>query len=266
MSRIDRRSYSIVLLGWLAVFFHPGLESYCAGENWVDWREAGPFVCRADFALTRLDGLLAELGQIQDDLVRCLGIPPAGEQIELYLFRNNQSYRRYLGRYLPEVPYRRALYVKMGGPGMVFAYLSPEFEVDVRHECTHALLHAALPVIPLWLDEGLAEYFEVPAQQRAFGNPHLASLRWSLLIGATPRLEDLENKKDIAEMGKTEYRNAWAWVHFMLHGPVEAHRELVGYLGDIQASAPPGVLSRRLTRHLPDRDRRITAHFKGWRR
>jgi hypothetical protein len=54
---------------------------------------------------------------------------------------------------------------------MVFAYRGEDFETDLRHECTHALLNAALPVVPLWLDEGLAEYFEVLPQSAIARKP-----------------------------------------------------------------------------------------------
>ena len=130
----------------------PGL-----GDTWVDSRTLGPFVCRADFHLDGSEALFADLHQLESDLVEHLGLRPARESIELYFFRDERSYRRYLARHLPQVPYRRALYVNTGGAGMVFAYRSKEFAVDVRHECTHALLHASLPMVPLWLDEGLAE-------------------------------------------------------------------------------------------------------------
>jgi len=196
----------------------------CAAQDWVDGKVAGPFVCRAEFSLAGSENLLRELIQIQVDVIRYLGLPAANEQIEVYLFRDKRSYSGYIEKHLPKVPYRRALFIKGQGPGRVYAYQSRELAVDLRHECTHALLHAVLPVVPLWLDEGLAEYFEVPADQRAFGNPHLAPLRWNLRLGAKPKLTDLESKGGLSEMGGTEYRYAWAWVHFMLHGPPEPTR------------------------------------------
>ncbi|KKK71132.1 hypothetical protein LCGC14_2917030, partial [marine sediment metagenome] len=112
-------------------------------SRWVDQRVSGPFICQAEFSLSRLDGILRELAQLQDDLVRCLGVPPAEEPIELYFFRDKWSYSAYLKKHLPDVPYRRALYVKNDGRGRVYAYRSSQFEIDVRHECTHALLHAS---------------------------------------------------------------------------------------------------------------------------
>jgi hypothetical protein len=149
---------------------------------------------------------------------------------------------------------------------MVFAYWSRELEVDLRHECTHALLHAVLPMVPLWLDEGIAEYFEVAPDQRAFDNPHLAGVRWLATLGMGMRLENLEKKTDLQQMGGSEYRDAWAWVHFMLHGPYLAHDELVRYLADIRNRTPPGLLSDRLRRRMPDLERRFFAHFKSWKR
>jgi len=238
----------------------------CPAQTWVDQRVFGPFVCRAEFPLSGIEGLMAELDQIQGDLTKYLGIRPTQESIDLYLFRDKRSYSRFLERYFPKMPHRRALYFKGRGTGMVFAYRHREFEIDVRHECTHALLHASLPVVPLWLDEGLAEYFEVPAQQRAFDNPHLTGLKWNLWFSGVPRLEDLESVGTLEDMRQAEYRSAWAWVHFMLHGSRLAHAELVGYLNDIQAHTPPGLLSQRLRRHVPGVEQRFAAHFKSWRR
>lgn len=240
-------------------------ERPCPAQNWADARTAGPFVCRADFPLAGVEGLFAELVQLQDDVVRALGIRPAREAVEIYLFRDQSSYRKYIAQRFPQVPYRRALFIKSDGPGMVFAYRGSQFEVDLRHECTHALVHASLPMVPLWLDEGIAEYFEVAPSQRASNNPHLNGVRWGARLGIAPRLGALESKSDLAQMGSAEYRNAWAWVHFMLHGPAQAHDELVRFLTDIQANTPPGLLSQRLGRRLPQLDRRFLAHFAAWK-
>lgn len=242
----------------------PTKVSFAAG--WTDIRAAGPFICHADFPLTGMEGIFADLTELQNDLVRCLAIPSTQERIEIYLFQNQSTYRDYLSQHLPDVPYRRALYIKLRGPGMVFAYRSRELDVDLRHECTHALLHAALPMVPLWLDEGLAEYFEVAPPQRASGNPHFSSVRWAVRFGLPPKLESLEKRSDLSEMGKPEYRGAWAWTHFMLHGPPEAHDELIRFLRDIQAGAPPGQLSHRLSHRLPNLSRQFSEHFRNWNR
>lgn len=235
-------------------------------QGWFDTRVAGPVVCRAEFSLNDYDGLFRDLASVQSDLTKLLLLPPAEEPIEIYLLKDKRSFGSFLQQHYPKVPFRRALFVKGNGPGRVFVYRHEELAIDVRHEATHALLHAVLPMVPLWLDEGLAEYFEVPANQRAYDNPHLSALRWDLRLGNVPRLHVLEAKRDLADLSGTDYRHAWAWTHFMLHGPTEARAELIRFLGDIRSNTPPGKLSDRLERRLPALQDRLVRHFRDWQR
>jgi hypothetical protein len=218
-------------------------------------------VCRADFPLDGVLPFLQDLARLEADLTMLLVVPGPSEPIELYLFHDQAIYARYLHRYFPEVPYRRAMYVKGRGPGQVFAHYSPQFATDVRHEYTHALLHASLPTVPLWLDEGLASYFELPVEQRFAGSPHWNELRWNARSGVFPNLEELEKKGDLSQMGRPEYRDAWGMVHFMLHGPPQAREELVAYLAVLRSASPPGPLSVRLYRRLPALQQLLAAHF-----
>lgn len=253
----------------IACFVGVLLLAWCASthaQGWLDQRVSGPVVCRADFSLDGYEGLFRDLAGVQNDLVRMLAVAPAEEPIELYLFQDKRTFTSYLQKRYPKVPSRRALFVKGSGPGRVFVYRHDELPIDVRHEGTHALLHASLPMVPLWLDEGLAEYFEVPPAERAYDNPHLGALRWDLRFGNSPSMTALEAKGDLAEMSATDYRHSWAWVHFMIHGPKEARDELVGFLGDIRMSIPPGKLSERLARRLPHPEKLLAQHFKTWRR
>lgn len=244
----------------LLVLSLPAIAS--AQTRWPDEREAGPFRCHADFSLAGQEPLLDELALLQKDLTTILDARESREPVHLFLFQTRATYQAYLKQYFPKLPYRRALYMKARGPGMVFAWQGAEFEIDVRHESTHALLHAWLPSVPLWLDEGLAEYFEVPRDKRAGGNPHLEVVRAQATNGPLSPLAELETLTDIGEMGVSEYRAAWAWVHFLLHGPREVREEFQRYLGELEAGGDPGPLSERLRRKLPDLDRRMVDHFR----
>lgn len=254
------------ILGVTFLLASLGCPAICPARDWTEIRQFGPFACHADFPLREVEGVLNGLARLQQDLVDCLDVPPAAEPIQLYLLRDEPTYRVYMSHYFPELPYRRALYIKRGGPGMVFAYRSRDFEIDLRHESTHALLHASLPMVPLWLDEGLAEYFELPSERQSFDNPHLRSVVWSLRFRRFTSIESLESRGDMGEMGGAQYRDAWAWTHFMLHGPPEARAELVGFLADIRRSTPPGLLSQRLASRVPDLRRRYADHFANWKR
>ncbi|MDP6444251.1 MAG: hypothetical protein QF805_10720, partial [Pirellulaceae bacterium] len=161
--------------------------------TWPDERQIGSFLAHADFDLGKVERTLQQTGALRWDLERTLHVGPPREAINLFLFEREETFRAYVRLYFPDVPQRRALYIKNSrGPGMVFAHLHKEFAVDVRHECTHALLHAALPMVPLWLDEGIAEYFEAPADKRVYDNEHFGKLRWRAKVGSAKNIESLE--------------------------------------------------------------------------
>ncbi|MFO7901575.1 MAG: hypothetical protein ACQESR_21975 [Planctomycetota bacterium] len=250
----------------LALLLAHAIAAGAVEPRWPDERIAGSFVFHADHSLSKHRDLLNELSGLQRDLIQTLNSGRTRTPIHLFLFAKRSTYETYMNTYFPEVPFRRALYVKYDDNGLVFAYQSDDFDVDVRHESTHALLHSDLPMVPLWLDEGLAEYFEMSPDQRAFGSPHLKMTKWSAWLGLVPEIEDLEEIESLNEMGAREYRGAWAWTHFMLHGSKQAHTELVRYLADIRAHKPPGALSERLRRGIPDLERRFTEHFRSWKR
>ncbi len=270
MRSTRRRTIStLACVIWAAVVCYAQPQRVEADDRtnvWVDSRVCGPFVVWAEFPLDGYRRLLGQLAGLQNDLQEYLGVPRASEAIEVYLFRDKQSYSRFIKANLRNVPYRRALYIKRQGPGQVFAYRSRQIATDLRHESTHALLHAVQPMVPLWLDEGLAEFFEVAPEKRAFENPHLGSLRWNLLLGNATKLESLEKTRSIGDLSQADYRHAWAWTHFMLLGPPQAREELVGYLSDIRAKTPPGHLSMRLGRRFSSPRRSLSAHFKSWKR
>ncbi|MCR4413630.1 MAG: DUF1570 domain-containing protein [Thermoguttaceae bacterium] len=262
--RLDRPAWAVVLaLGAVTACAAGRLR---AAEAWPDQRVLGPFVCRADFPLAQIEGVLGDLRQLQSDLASDLKLPPANAWIEVYLFRDKATYDRYLVRHFPQVPYRRALYIKSDGRGKVLAHRGPEFEIDLRHECTHALLHAALPAVPLWLDEGLAEYYETAREQRATGGSHRSAVCWSARLGTLPRLAELEKKRELQEMGRGEYRFAWAWVHFMLHDSPELRKQLVEYLSDLRDGQAFDTLGQRIEARIPSAQERFTSHWKAWTR
>jgi hypothetical protein len=237
-----------------------------AAEPWIDTQQVGPFVCQATFPLREYDGLLSELPELEHSIDRALVLPPVHEPLYIYLFSDAKSHQQYLQQHFPNVPYRRALFVKDGGLAAVYAYRHDQLGVDLRHECTHALLHANLPTVPLWLDEGLAEYFEVPEDRRGGEHPNFGSLRWNMRLGMVHSMAELEQRQELAEMSIADYRYSWAWVHFMLRGPDEAHGALVAYIGELHQGASAGRLSERLTKSLPDAADRLVQHFNSWNR
>ena len=117
------------------------------------------------------------------------------------------------------------------------------------------------------LDEGLAEYFEVPARERASGNPHQRSVKLStrLPLGRLSSLERLEKKQRLSAISERDYRDAWAWTHFLVHGTPESPQLLHLYLQAIEEHSPPGPMSVVLRQQYADPAARLTSHFKSWK-
>ncbi|MHB0959426.1 MAG: hypothetical protein ACYC0X_22850 [Pirellulaceae bacterium] len=254
------RKYCFLIMGGLIA-----CGGLCA-EDWTDQRHVGRFQLRANFPLSQCEHLVGELQRLESDLTSALRIGTVEVPVHLLLFRDQATYEQYMKQYFEGAPVRRAMYIQGSEPGWVFAYRNSDFEVDLRHETTHALLHSQLPVVPLWLDEGLAEYYELAAEMRVYDNPYLSAVKRDAWLFRVPSLERLENLSDVRRMGKTEYRAAWSWVHFMLHGPDEAHQVLLKYLADIDAHQPPGSFRDRMYAALPDVETQYLRHFRSWHR
>jgi hypothetical protein len=239
----------------------------CASAQWSTTQTTGIFEIRSEFTLDDKDSqaLVAQITGLQSEVQKLLNLKSQAQTVEISLFRSKTTYRAHLAQRVPEGLNRPALFVQSSDGGRVYVYKRWGFETDLRHECTHAVLHNALPYVPMWLDEGLAEYFEVVAAKRSTGNPHLSSLKRSALFGWRPDIARLEAAEDLADMGADEYREAWAWAHFMLHGPPEIRQVLSDYLHDIQSGEEAGLLSERLVEVVPQAEIRLVEHIRHWR-
>jgi len=118
---------------------------------------------------------------------------------------------------------------------------------DLRHEVAHGYLHAVMPGLPLWVDEGLAEYFEVPRGLDGLNQPHVALLSDSIEKDHwKPNLKRLETLTDAAQMDQRDYAESWAWVYFMLHSPPDRREILTSYLADVWRKGAGQPISTRL--------------------
>ncbi len=241
----------------------PGKHSY----------RLAPFVFQADFDIPRHLPLFRELSHLRDQVSRELKLPAATTPIYVYLFEEKPRYEQFMQAKYPHLPNRRAFFVaqprRFGGAEelMVFTYWDKRIQQDLRHELTHALLHSVLKDVPLWLDEGLAEYYETPPAQQGVNYHHLDQLCRPKQGQPRPNLERLEQLRDLPQMNHGEYREAWAWVHFLLRGHPRAKQVLLGYLQELRTNPRPGPLQPRLAnaflslddalaRHLADLDRK----------
>ena len=196
--------------------------------------------------------LVTELNQLRTEITRTLQLPEQRDPVVVYLFSDEASYRRYMHATWPNLPPRRAYFVGTSRELAVYSFRSAKVQEDLRHEFTHGLLHASLNSVPLWLDEGLAEYFEVRGPEP--GSPHhthLKQLQDARAEGWNPSLYELEQLSDFQKMTQRDYAEAWGWVHFMLQQDANAEQVLIQYIAELESKDVPPPFMARLEKAAP---------------
>ena len=62
-------------------------------------------------------------------------------------------------------------------------------------------------------------------------------------------------------MEKPEYREAWAWTHFLLRGDPQARAALLDYVQELRTNPTPGPLLPKLQAAYPDPAAALTEHL-----
>lgn len=208
--------------------------------------QAGQLVIHADFPLAGQHRLVRELEGMRVEVSQELGLPISDEPVHLYLFENPQRYEAFVAARFPTFPARRAFFVETDTTLSVFAAWQDRVAEDLRHETTHGYVHAVVPAVPLWLDEGIAECFELPASAQRRHEPHLAHLSGRLIEGTwRPDIDRMESLASAGEMSQDHYAEAWCWVHWLLAAP-ERRAILQDYLADLRRDPATAPLSVRL--------------------
>jgi hypothetical protein len=220
----------------------------------------------SDFKLPKDHELIRELNGLREQVTATLDLPVKRDPVVVYLFNNETEYRRYMNATYPRLPPRSAYFVGTATELAVYTHWGQNVREDLRHEYTHGLLHSGLKRVPLWLDEGLAEYFEVAGPKPGGLNHDYAEhLAGAIGTGWRPDLKRLENLDDSAQMKRADYQESWAWVHFFLNSTPEAKNALVGYLAELRTNPQPKTISHRLRTVIPEYDARFVSYISQLR-
>jgi tetratricopeptide (TPR) repeat protein len=104
------------------------------------------------------------------------------------------------------------------------------------HEYTHALLHLNFSDLPLWLDEGLAEFFgnstlgTKESRTGTINEGHLYILNQNKLLPVETLLQ-VDHKSPYyneANRASVFYAESWALVHYLMLDPDARQRQLLG--------------------------------------
>jgi hypothetical protein len=201
-------------------------------------------VVHSNFELPTQHRLLQEINAERVDVSSELNLPISNETIHVYLFKEAQQFYDFIRQKYPNFPDRRAFFLETDTRLTVYAYWGDRVADDLRHEVCHGYLHSMVQNLPLWLDEGLAKYFEVPRGTHGLNSTLLVELDKQAKQGRwRPDIRRLESLRSPADMTEIDYAEAWAWVHWLLQTD-PAHKSLLQeYLADLRRTGTPTPLS-----------------------
>jgi len=253
-----RKAGSALLMAGLLAFV-------CAEANAQNWPVEFThehFAVHAQVPTEKIEPAIRRLSALQTRIAETLQINVYNETIDVFIFSSHSQYRAYIRPRVPEAASRPALFVK--GPDRLYVYVvySGDWEKDLRHEMTHATLHASLPYLPIWVDEGLAKYFEVPDSETGMNRDLLSNLKWRLRFRQDVRTRELEEIRSLTDMRPEHYRDSWAWIYFLMHHSESSRGLLQRYLQEIQNEEVVGSLIDRIFAGFADADAEIDRFYR----
>jgi hypothetical protein len=192
-----------------------------------------------------------QLEQFRETIGRLLPAArvPAETPTIVYVFSTDKDYRSYKPLYKGKPMDVAGYFVRP--PDANFVALSMDRGEEgfpiIFHEYTHLLLSHAIKSAPVWLGEGLAEYYSTfrliaNGRQAQIGRPvehHVLLLREHFLplvdLLAVDRQSPLYNEGDARSI---LYAESWAWIHFLLMGDPPRTRQLMALVNGVLAGAP----------------------------
>jgi len=223
----------------------------------------GQLVVHSDFPLAADHRLLLELQSLRNDVLHELELPSSNEPIQVYLFETTEELQRFARTKYPNFPDRRAFFIESDTRLAVYAHWGDRVAEDLRHEVAHGYLHASVPRLPLWADEGLAEYFEVPRGDHGLHRPHLEELRAALAVGRwKPDLARLQKLTDGGALRQIDYAESWLWTHWLLHGSPQGKMTLQTYLRSLRGQPEQDLdIAAALTQQFPNPAVEVLRHL-----
>ena len=257
-NRSDRIRRAVVgqLLAWLVVGAGgcaplPLLDRHAVSLPERHTLAHEPLVFHSDFQLPLHHRLIDDLRRLRADMISMLDLPTSDEPVHLYLFDSADRYAAFVKRHYPQMAARRALFLETDTRLVVLAHWGDRVAEDLRHEVAHGYLHAVVPQLPLWLDEGLAEYFEVARRQRGVNGPHVQLLLDRRASGTwSPDMRRLEQIPTFERMTQQDYAESWAWVYWLLNTTPARRIALQDYLKALRGDE----LAQPLSEHLATLD------------
>ena len=242
------------------------LPARLMAAGWADDRTRRTVSLPLAIPLDCLSAAAGRAGRFAIGPDRGTPVEASREPVEMYLFAYARGvYAIIWPSVIRKSPIAGRCIIKDRGPGEVFAQVGPDFRSTCGTKRRSPVARQPADGAAL-ARRRVGQNFEVPRDQRLNGSLYMSTVRWKCPAREViPGCRCLSKQARSAGDRRPEYRYSWAWVHFILNGPPEAHEELIHYLADIAKHNPPGQLHQRLERRLPNLDAQIARHFTDWK-
>jgi hypothetical protein len=193
------------------------------------------YLVHTDLEQSLAEEMAQRLNAMYDEYARRLAQFTAAnsdEKFEVYLFAKRDDYMRLTQNRFPNTGG-----IFMSGRNLLAAYLEGQGRDGLRRAIQHEAFHqfaftAISQEMPIWLNEGMAQYFEegiwtgagftfgqVPPRrlrqlQHDVGKKQLVPFRTMLAMTDEQWTKNLTTD---AARGATQYNQAWAMTHFLIH-------------------------------------------------
>lgn len=235
----------------------PQQEQKLQGQEMSLHEKIGPFLFHTNFPVNEISTEINSLLNSYNDIKQRLMLPDPYELTDIYVYEDQNVYEDFFRKNFPGERIHPSVFTKNyvvlkkdADRSHIYVYRSDKLGEDLRHEGIHAILHSTIKKkIPIWLDEGLAEYYEQDGEKVNLW----LNKRW-----LKQSIVRIQNKK-FQNLGKLEqivlpssfptvcYSDSWAWICFMLNGPEKIRAILPNYIKEYQAG---GLFLTPLSRRM----------------
>lgn len=270
---MNRRCRTLAALALAALFLAPAANSLPRqNEDWIElktpsftlYTNAGR--TNTERIATNLERFRAALMLLTPDLSLSSPYPTS-----IFVFKNASSFEPYQRLYNGKPLKAGGYFLSRSYGNYVAINGDPKGDVmgNIYHEYLHYVIRNNYASLPLWLNEGLAEYystFEVSGDEAKIGLPlpeHIVWLRKNPLIPLATLFAIDEQSPEYNEESPRGafYAQSWALVHYLLAGSPARRQQAVEYLRLLQNGGPreeafqktfgdPAALERELRSYI----------------
>lgn len=230
-------------------------------EPWIELRTAN-FTLYSNAPEKTVRRIGEDLERLRDALSQLLPglILNSPSPTSIFVFKDEEAFKPYQRTFEGQTIQSGGYFLARQLANYVALYIYADYNDQYRgerlviyHEYIHYVLRNNYASLPLWFQEGIAEYystFEMSKGQALIGTPIPEHVHWLRKNPLTP-MADLfavdEHARDYNEATRRGgfYAQSWALVHYLISGNPERRLQAIEFLRMAQQGVPPDQIFKR---------------------